>query len=182
MDNKFKVGDRVRIKTREQIKEAATLVSETYINGKLDEYSYEFLSGFCFINEMEHLCGFEAYITDMAEDNIKLKFSQYNPYKNHNWTYTPEMLELVEENKPQYEQMSFDDILKLKEKMENLKPVEKQVDIQIVCLDRICNDLEKELSKACEEFEQFKTEGIETIKECKEALNELKEKRNESLK
>ena len=116
MDRTFKVGDKVRFKTREQIKEAATTVLETYINGKLDKYSYDFPSGLSFINRMEYLCGVEAYIADISGDIIKLnKFSKYSSYKDYNWVYTIQMVELVEEDK----------LAEKKKKIEYLKKQDK---------------------------------------------------------
>jgi hypothetical protein len=98
------------------------------------------------------------------------------------------MLELIED-KPQYKQISFESLDELRDKIENLKPKEKVIDIQIKCLENVCSALEKELDDACKEFEEFKNEGINAIKEAKIAIEELKntynkakENKDESLK
>lgn len=175
MDN-LKIGDKVRFKTLEEMKKDAKGYGKKvqYKDGKeIIEYYIEFDDGICFTNEMEHLIGTYAFIDYVYPDG-DIILRDFTAKGDTDWGYCKEMLEKVKN-----EQISFESLDELRDKMENLKPKQKAIDIQIKCLEKVCSDLEKELDDACKEFEEFKNEGIDTIKEAKIAIEKLKNTYNE---
>ena len=82
----LKVGMRVRIKSWED------MLKGGFIRGGNIEFPS---NGPCFAETMKHLCGRIAVVTRIRNNFIDLEFE--NKEGRTDWTYTPQMLELVED-------------------------------------------------------------------------------------
>lgn len=186
MDRTFKVGDRVRFKTLEQIKEIAIRKYEEYTDDELNSFNYELSFHVSFNDEMKHLCGTEATITDI--DGCRIKLTNFEPLKDadYDWTYTTEMVEFMIRFKtePQNEQISFESLDELKDKLTNLKPKRKVIDIEIKCLNKMYNDYVKDYEEACNDFREFSEYAEECLEGMKKSILEAEKEvtKNESLK
>ena len=80
--SKFKVGDKVKIKSWEQM-------FREYPHNSSDDYISLPVSGFS--REMKYLCGEPAIIKTIGDRYVGLEF--YNKKLNTNWTYSTYMLE-----------------------------------------------------------------------------------------
>lgn len=113
--SKFKVGDKVKIKSWEQMfREYPHNSSSDYINLPVSDFS----------REMKYLCGEPAIIKTIGDEYVSLEF--YNKKLNTNWTYSIYMLEPNFELSPE-SQKEWDEI---SEKSFKGKPV---VDPDEVC-------------------------------------------------
>lgn len=190
----IKIGNKVRFKTREELRKMAASVVETYNDDKLVRFDYKLPSGIYFSSNMEHLCGITATITNRDRDAYQnyyiLKLSDFKPFnknEDYDWIYTSEMVELVEDkpkSEPKSEQKSSESLDELRDKLENLKPKRKAVDIEIKCLKKMYNDYVKDYEEACNDFREFSEyaeQCLEGMKECiLEAEKEVAD--DESLK
>lgn len=78
----FKVGDRVRIRSWEDMEREYGLDADGNIETPFAD---------SFIREMKHLCGRTAKITDIFGFEVALRFDE--DYGNENWNYTYYMIE-----------------------------------------------------------------------------------------
>lgn len=175
MDRKFKVGDKVRFKTREQIKEIAIKKYEEWIDGKLNGFEYELPSHISFNDEMEHLCGTEATITHI--NGCRIELANFKPLKDvdYDWIYTDDMVELVEEDKPQYKQMSFESLDELRDKMENFNPDKEISKLELKTIEKLYESCKKDYELSCKEFEEMKTSFEEMLKHFSDSIKSCKE-------
>ena len=183
--NKLKAGDRVRFKNLEKLKQICDKEIIIHKNGELITDSIYYGNAPSFVKEMFELCETYATISYIHRPiyqnynlikltNFSYKGDNINPTK---YEYADYMVEKVDE---ETEQISFETLDELRDKLANLKPKQKVTDIEIKCLEKVCSDLEKEFNNACKEFEEFENEGIDCIKKAKIAVEELKNTYNEA--